>query len=129
MSAWKVLEGNIRKARSLVDPASQLQIVQLFSRSGTQQSNPANQQQDNQDHQYQAQPATWVISPAAAVWPGRQRANQHQQKDNDQNCEHVDFPLFQTFRWRNTEMNDQDLSVYLAGARRIADSTLRTGYK
>jgi hypothetical protein len=36
----------------------------------------AQQQQNDQDHQYQPNTTARTITPTAAVWPGRKRANQ-----------------------------------------------------
>jgi hypothetical protein len=51
---------------------------------GTRQLNALHENEHQQYHDDKAQPAAGTISPVAAMAPGRQRAQEHQDNDNQQ---------------------------------------------
>src|SRR6266550_2530048 len=46
----------------------------------------AKQKQDEEDDKHEAEASHWPIAPGRAVWPPRSTAEEHEDKDDDEDC-------------------------------------------
>jgi hypothetical protein len=87
---------------------------------------PTCQNQDDQNQQDEAQSSARAITPAPAVWPGRDRSQEHQNKDDKQNGDHGSPP---EWPWQTYPADSSRSSAELSVQNRTprSDVTCYTG--